>query len=99
MAGTAQAFIDAQDYEQKSRPGRKRKQLRRERERQSGAPPKRDLKLEALLPYLHGETGVLVLNSPRSAYALELANEFISKCAQSRTHSASLLDKIAPGLP
>ena len=99
-----QAFIDAQDYEQKLAAYDKKKSSADEKERdRAGAPPKRDLKLEALLPYLHGKKPVvLAAEQPNDLLtALELANEFHLKVILNHvTHSASLLDKIAAtGLP
>src|SRR6478752_721714 len=94
-----QAFIDAQDYDQKLAAYDKKKNSSDEKEKdKAGAPPKRDLKLEALLPYLHGKKPVvLAAEEPNDVLtALDLANEFHLKVILSRvTHSASLLDKIA----
>jgi imidazolonepropionase-like amidohydrolase len=99
-----QAFIDAQDYEQKIAAWEKKKNSSDEKEKdKAGAPPKRDLKLEALLPYLEGKKPVvLAAEQPNDLLtALELANEFHLKVVLNHvTHSASLLDKIAAtGLP
>jgi imidazolonepropionase-like amidohydrolase len=109
-----QAFIDAQDYDQKLAAYEKKKPAggddkdkdkdkEKEKEKGPGAPPKRDLKLEALLPYLHGKKPVvLAVEQPNDLLtALELANEFHLKVILNHvTHSASLLDKIAAtGLP
>jgi imidazolonepropionase-like amidohydrolase len=99
-----QAFIDAQDYEQKIAAWEKKKNSSDEKEKdKAGAPPKRDLKLEALLPYLQGKKPVvLAAEQPNDLLtALELANEFHLKVVLNHvTHSASLLDKIAAtGLP
>jgi len=99
-----QAFIDAQDYEQKIAAWEKKKNNPDEKEKdKAGAPPKRDLKLEALLPYLQGKRPVvLAAEQPNDLLtALELANEFHLKVVLNHvTHSASLLDKIAAtGLP
>jgi imidazolonepropionase-like amidohydrolase len=102
-----QAFIDAQDYDQKLAAYEKKKSGGsnddKDKEKGSGAPPKRDLKLEALLPYLHGKKPVvLAAEQPNDLQtALELANEFHLKVILNHvTHSASLLDKIAAtGLP
>src|SRR6478609_11840379 len=56
-----QAFIDAQDYDQKLAAYDKKKSSADEKEKEkAGAPPKRDLKLEALLPYLHGKKPVVL---------------------------------------
>src|SRR5205807_6299223 len=45
-----QAFLDAQDYEQKLAEFEKKKSSDK-----PGNPPKKDLKLEALLPYMRGQ--------------------------------------------
>jgi imidazolonepropionase-like amidohydrolase len=94
-----QAFIDALDYDQKLAAYEKKKNSSDEKEKEkAGAPPKRDLKLEALLPYLHGKKPVvLAAAEPNDVLtALDLANEFHLKVILSHvTHSASLLDKIA----
>jgi imidazolonepropionase-like amidohydrolase len=102
-----QAFIDAQEYEQKLAAYDKKKSGGsnddKDKEKGPGAPPKRDLKLEALLPYLHGKKPVvLAAEQPNDLLtALDLANEFHLKIILNHvTHSASLLDKIAAtGLP
>jgi imidazolonepropionase-like amidohydrolase len=94
-----QTFIDALDYDQKLAAYDKKKNSSDEKEKEkAGAPPKRDLKLEALLPYLHGKKPVvLAAEEPNDVLtALDLANEFHLKIILSHvTHSASLLDKIA----
>jgi imidazolonepropionase-like amidohydrolase len=99
-----QAFIDALDYDQKMAAYDKKKSSSEAKEKdKAGASPKRDLKLEALLPYLHGKKPVvLAAEQPNDLLtALELANEFHLKVILNHvTHSASLLDKIAStGLP
>jgi imidazolonepropionase-like amidohydrolase len=99
-----QAFIDALDYDQKIAVYDKKKNSSDAKEKdKAGAPPKRDLKLEALLPYLHGKKPVvLAAEQPNDLQtALDLANEFHLKVILNHvTHSASLLDKIAAtGLP
>jgi imidazolonepropionase-like amidohydrolase len=101
-----QAFIDALDYDQKLAAYDKKKSSADDKDKEkdkSGAPPKRDLKLEALLPYLHGKKPVvLAAEQPNDLLtALELANEFHLKVILNHvTHSAALLDKIAAtGLP
>ena len=94
-----QAFIDAQDYEQKIAAWEKKKNSSDEKERdKAGAPPKRDLKLEALLPYLQGKKPVvLAAEQPNDLLtALDLANEFHLKVILNHvSHSWTLLDKIA----
>jgi imidazolonepropionase-like amidohydrolase len=92
-----QTFIDAQDYDQKLAAYEKKKSDEKEKDK-AGAPPKRDLKLEALLPYLHGQKPVvLAVEEPNDLLtALDLANEFHLKVILNHvTHSASLLDRIA----
>ncbi|HXO39496.1 MAG TPA: amidohydrolase family protein [Candidatus Acidoferrum sp.] len=94
-----QAFIDALDYDQKLAAYDKKKSSSDAKEKdKAGSPPKRDLKLEALLPYLQGKKPVvLAAEQPNDLLtALELANEFHLKVILNHvTHSASLLDKIA----
>src|SRR6476660_352921 len=99
-----QAFIDALDYDAKQAAYEKKKTSADEKEKEkAGAPPKRDLKLEALLPYLHGKKPVVLAAEQANDLltALELANEFHLKVILNHvTHSASLLDKVAAtGLP
>ncbi len=85
-----QAFLDAQAYEAEraasAKPDHK------------GAPPKRDLKLEALLPYLHGEKPVVL--AAEEGYEVEvamgLAKEFHLKVILNHvTHAQDVLDEIA----
>jgi imidazolonepropionase-like amidohydrolase len=85
-----QAFLDAQAYEIEraaaAKPDHK------------GAPPKRDLKLEALLPYLHGEKPVVL--AANEGYEVEvamgLAKEFHLKVILNHvTHAQDVLDEIA----
>lgn len=101
-----QAFIDALDYDQKLAAFEKKRSAGEDKdgkEKGPGAPPKRDLKLEALLPYLHGKKPVvLAAEQPQDLLtALELANEFHLKVILNHVaHSASLVEKIAAtGLP
>jgi imidazolonepropionase-like amidohydrolase len=99
-----QAFIDALDYEQKLATYERKKSSTDEKEKDKDkAPPKRDLKLEALLPYLHGKKPVVLAAEQANDLltALELANDFHLKIILNHvTHSAALLDKIAAtGLP
>ena len=85
-----QAFLDAQAYEAEraaaAKPDHK------------GAPPKRDLKLEALLPYLHGEKPVVLAayESYEVEVAMSLAKEFHLKVILNHvTHAQDVLDEIA----
>ena len=99
-----QTFIDALDYDQKMAAYEKKKSAGGDdKEKGAGSPPKRDLKLEALLPYLHGKKPVvLAAEQPQDLLtALDLANEFHLKVILNHVaHSASLVEKIAAtGLP
>jgi imidazolonepropionase-like amidohydrolase len=90
-----QAFIDAQDYEQKLSAYEKKKSSEPDK---AGAPPKRDLKLEALLPYLHGQKPVVLAaqESNDLQTAMGLAREFHLKVILNHvTHSSAILDLIA----
>lgn len=99
-----QTFLDAQDYDQKLAAYEKKKasgggdEKDKDKEKGPATPPKRDLKLEALLPYLHGQRPVVVAaEEPNDLLtAVELANEFHLKVILNHlAHSASLLDKVA----
>src|SRR5947207_796159 len=90
-----QAFLDAQDYELKIADYEKKRSGGSDK---PGNPPKKDLKLEALLPYLHGQRPVVLAAEDANDVetALDLANEFHLKVILNHvTHAASLLDKIA----
>src|SRR5437899_7937464 len=90
-----QAFIDAQDYEAKLNAYEKKKAADAEK---AGAPPKRDLKLEALLPYLHGQKPmVLAAEQPNDLQTiLDLAKEYHLKVILNHlAHSSEVLDKVA----
>jgi imidazolonepropionase-like amidohydrolase len=87
-----QAFLDALDYQQKVADSEKRKG-------EKGVQPvKRDLKLEAMLPYLEGKKPVVLAASEPSDLetAVKLANEFHLKFILNHvTHSRPVLDYIA----
>jgi imidazolonepropionase-like amidohydrolase len=90
-----QALIDAQDYEQKAQAYEKKKSSEPDK---AGAPPKRDLKLEALLPYLHGQKPVVLAAEEANDVqtAMDLAKEFHLRIILNHlTHASSILDKIA----
>jgi imidazolonepropionase-like amidohydrolase len=90
-----QTFIDAQEYEQKLAAYEKKKSSDPEK---AGAPPKRDLKLEALLPYLHGQKPVVLAaeESNDLQTAMGLAKEFHLKVILNHlTHSAAILEQLA----
>lgn len=85
-----QVFMDAQAYEAEraaaAKPDHK------------GPPPKRDLKLEALLPYLHGEKPVVLAayESYEVEVAMGIAKEFHLKVILNHvTHAQDILDEIA----
>jgi imidazolonepropionase-like amidohydrolase len=82
-----QTFLDVQDYQQKQEAALKK-----------GEKPKRDLKLEALIPYLKGERPVVI--GVYEGYDVEtimgLAREFHLKVILNHvTQSQEVLDKIA----
>jgi imidazolonepropionase-like amidohydrolase len=90
-----QAFIDAQDYEQKLAAYEKKKAADPEK---AGAPPKRDLKLEALLPYLRGQKPMVLAAEQANDLQtiMDLAREYHLKVILSHlSHSAAVLDKVA----
>lgn len=90
-----QAFIDAQDYEQKLAAYEKKKSADPDK---AGAPPKRDLKLEALLPYLHGQKPVVLAAEEANDLqtTMALAGEFHLKVILNHvTHSSAVLDRVA----
>jgi imidazolonepropionase-like amidohydrolase len=95
-----QAFIDAQDYDAKQQAAATKKPDGGGNKSGSGSGDrqKRDLKLEALLPYLHGQKPVVI--GARDGYDLEnamrLAREFNLKVVLNHvTHSQQILDEIA----
>jgi len=93
-----QAFIDARDYQSKlSDYDRKKSDAARDKKPEPLA-PKRDLKLEALLPYLDGKkTIVLAAESPSDLQtAVSLANEFKLKFVLNHiSYSQPVLDYVA----
>ena len=95
-----QAFLDAQDYEAKQRSGAARPSDSSGSASGRGGSDrqKRDLKLEALLPYLHGQKPVVI--GAKDGYdvenAMRLAREFNLKVILNHvTHSQDILDEIA----
>jgi imidazolonepropionase-like amidohydrolase len=87
-----QTFVDAQDYAQKLADYEKRKGEK------GVQAPKRDLKLEAVLPYLEGKRPIVLSASEPSDLqtAVRLANEFHLKFVLNHvTHSQPVLDHIA----
>ncbi len=103
-----QAFLDAQDYQSKWKDYERKKAdatQSKSKDSKDGkdkksepTPPKRDLKLEALLPYLEGKkTIVLAAESPSDLQtAVSLANEFKLKFVLNHiSHSQPVLDYVA----
>ncbi|HTZ31958.1 MAG TPA: amidohydrolase family protein, partial [Methylomirabilota bacterium] len=109
-----QAFLDAQDYAQKwsdyekkkaeyekpsSAPDSSSQSADKDKSKKSPpTPPKRDLKLEALLPYLQGKKPVILAAEESSDLqtAVNLAHEFNLKFVLNHiSHSQSVLDYVA----
>ena len=97
-----QAFLDAQDYKAKwADYERKKADAAKDKDKDKKpepTAPKRDLKLEALLPYLEGKkTIVLAAESPSDLEtAVSLANEFKLKFVLNHiSHSQPVLDYVA----
>ncbi|HEU5415602.1 MAG TPA: amidohydrolase family protein [Candidatus Angelobacter sp.] len=90
-----QTFIDAKDYEQKQAAYEKKKSADPDK---AGAPPKRDLKLEALLPYLRGQKPVVLAAEEANDVltAMGLAREFHLKVILNHlTHASEVLNQVA----
>jgi imidazolonepropionase-like amidohydrolase len=88
-----QAFLEAQEYLQKQ--GDYEKKLKTDK---TATPPKRDLKLESLVPYLKGERPVILAanTAPDVETAVSLANEFHLKFVLNHVqHAQKALDFIA----
>ena len=93
-----QAFIDAQDYKAKLADHDRTKADAAQNKKPEPLAPKRDLKLEALIPYLEGKkTIVLAAESPSDLQtAVRLANEFKLKFVLNHiAHSQPVLDYVA----
>ena len=97
-----QAFLDAQDYKMKWTDYERKKAdaaANKDKDKRFGPlPPKRDLKLEALLPYLEGKkTIVLAAEGPSDLQtAVSLADEFKLKFVLNHiSHSQPVLDYVA----
>jgi imidazolonepropionase-like amidohydrolase len=87
-----QAFLDAQDY------GRKLSDYERRKGEKGVTEPKRDLKLEALLPYLEGKKTVVLASDEASDLltAVNLAKEFKLKFVLNHVaHTEAVLNTIA----
>lgn len=93
-----QTFLDAQDYKAKWAEYERKKADAVRDKKSEPAPPKHDLKLEALLPYLEGKkTIVLAAEGPSDLEtAVSLANEFKLKFVLNHiSHSQAVLDYVA----
>jgi imidazolonepropionase-like amidohydrolase len=93
-----QAFIDAQDYKAKWTDYDRKKADAAQNKKPEPLAPKRDLKLEALIPYLEGKkTIVLAAESPSDLQtAVSLANEFKLKFVLNHiAYSQPVLDYVA----
>ena len=93
-----QAFLDAQDYQQKAADYEKKKADAERDKKPLPTTPKRDLKLEALLPYLQGKKPVILAAEGPSDLqtAVHLAQEFNLKIVLNHvSHSQPMLDYIA----
>jgi imidazolonepropionase-like amidohydrolase len=108
-----QAFLDAQDYAQHWADYEKKKSEAaqktddkdkkpddndKEKDKKPPTPPKRDLKLEALLPYLQGKKPIVLAAEEANDLqtAVSLAHEFNLKFVLSHiSHSQSVLDYVA----
>jgi imidazolonepropionase-like amidohydrolase len=93
-----QAFLDAQDYQQKAVDYEKKKTDAEHDKKPLPSAPKRDLKSEALLPYLQGKKPVVLAAEGPSDLetAVRLAQEFNLKIVLNHvSHSRPMLDYIA----
>jgi len=109
-----QAFLDAQDYQSKwtayetkkadaaqskEAKGKEKDGKDKDKEKKSEpTPPKRDLKLEALIPYLEGKKTIVLAAESASDLqtAVSLANEFKLKFVLNHiAHSQPVLDYVA----
>ena len=93
-----QAFLDAEDYQQKLADYQQKKADAARDKKPEPSAPKRDLKLEALLPYLQGKKPiVLAAQGPSDLEtAVRLAQEFKLKFVLNHiSHSRAVLDYVA----
>lgn len=95
-----QAFLDAQDYRQKWADYEKKKAENSgaDKDKKAPTPPKRDLKLEALAPYLDGKKPMVLAAEEGSDLetAVALAKEFNLKFVLNHiSHSQKVLDYVA----
>src|SRR5271155_839233 len=93
-----QAFIDAQDYKAKWTDYDRKKADAAQNKKPEPLAPKRDLKSEALLPYLEGKKTIVLAAETASDLqtAVSLANEFNLKFVLNHiSHSQPILDYVA----
>jgi imidazolonepropionase-like amidohydrolase len=93
-----QAFIDAQDYKAKWTDYDHKKADAAQNKKPEPLAPKRDLKSEALLPYLEGKKTIVLAAETASDLqtAVNLANEFKLKFVLNHiSHSQPILDYVA----
>lgn len=96
-----QAFMDAQDYSERWAEYEKKKTdaaSKPDDKKGPPSPPKRDLKLEALLPYLQGKKSIVLAAQEPSDLetAVGLARQFNLKFVLNHiSHSQSVLDYVA----
>jgi imidazolonepropionase-like amidohydrolase len=97
-----QAFLDALEYKRKwddfNAPAKSDEKDKDKKDNGKKTPPKRDLKMEALLPYLAGQRPVIIdVEEPTDLYnALGLAKEFnLRVVLKGLTHAQINLDQIA----
>src|SRR5581483_4297696 len=94
-----QAFLDAQDYDQKwSEYQKKKNEPGKDGKPSEATPPKRDLRLEALLPYPQGKKLIVLAAEEASDLetAVRLANEFHLKFVLNHiSYSQPILDRVA----
>ena len=96
-----QAFMDAQDYSERWSDYEKKKSdtsAKPDDKKGPPSPPKRDLKLEALLPYLQGKKPIVLAAEEPSDLetAVELARQFKLKFVLNHiSHSQPALDYVA----
>jgi imidazolonepropionase-like amidohydrolase len=94
-----QAFLDAENYQQSWKDYEKRKnETSSDKAKTPPGPPKHDLKLEALLPYLEGKKTIVLAAEEASDLetAVNLAKEFNLKFVLNHiSHSQPVLDYVA----
>lgn len=106
-----QTFLDAQDYQTKWADYERKKadaqnkdkdpskdKNKKDEKKSEPTPPKRDLKLEALIPYLEGKKSIVLAAESASDLetAVSLANEFKLKFVLNHiAHSQPVLDYVA----